>query len=85
MAKDLYDKLIEEEKRGEGRDSKKLLALAVVVIIIIAGVAVSIFYLGTGGEVETVNNEEQAADTLSDMGNDLSGISNDLKDIENIL
>jgi len=85
MTKDLYDKLIEEEKKERGRGSKKLLALVVVVIIIIAGVATSIFYLGTGGEVETVINEEQAADTLSDMGNELSGISNDLKDIENIL
>lgn len=71
-------------KRG---GSKKMYALVFVVIILVGVIGLMLFS-GFGGMfpfTESVNSPEQAANTLSDLGNDISGISDELKDMENIL
>ena len=79
---------------GEVRDSekisssKKVYALVLLVIILL-GVIGFMIYSSLGGVLpfvgETVTNDEQAANTLSDLGNDISGISDELKEMENVL
>lgn len=86
MAKDLYDKVIEEEKKDKGRGvSKKMLALVLVVIVI--GAAGFLMFSGIGATIfgERIVSSDQAANALSGLGNDIGGISNDLKDIDNKL
>ena len=34
---------------------------------------------------DIINTPEKAADTLSNLGNDISGLSNDLEEMENLL
>lgn len=67
--------------------SKKVYALVLVVVVLV-GVIGFLLYSGYGGlpfTTERVTNPEQAANTLSDLGNDLGGITDDLKGMENIL
>jgi predicted PurR-regulated permease PerM len=82
MAESLYGKI---EKRRE-RDSRKVYAL-VAVIVILVGVIGYFIYVTYGGDIweESITSPGQAADALSDLGNDLSEIQEDLRDIGNIL
>ena len=85
MAKDLYDKVISEEKKDKGGGSSKKM-LAVVLVLIVIGAAGFLLFSGIGATFfGGVHNEDQAVDTLSGLGNDVSGISQDLKDIDNKL
>lgn len=75
------------EEVKEKKSNKKVIAL-VLVIVVLAVVIGVMFFTGSGGVsffTETVSNPDQAADTLSDLGNDLGGITEDLKDMEDLL
>ncbi|MFH1237753.1 MAG: hypothetical protein V1648_05125 [Candidatus Aenigmatarchaeota archaeon] len=85
MAKDLYDKIAEEDKgKKESKGgSKKMLALVLIAVIAVAGVAG--FFIMNGGlsrSGETIANKDQATDTLSGLGNDVNGLAEDLKGLE---
>ncbi len=86
MEESLYEEM--EKKKSEGRSSKKVYALVLVVIVLVSVIGV-LLYTMYGGVlpfgVERITDPDQAANTLSGLGNDLSGISDDLKDIENTL
>ncbi len=77
----------ETEKSDKG-GSMKVYALVLVVVVLV-GVIGFLLYTSYGGVLpfltERVTNPDEAANTLSDLGNDLSGISDDLKEMENIL
>lgn len=74
---------------GTGRvraaNSRKVYALAIVVVVLVGVIGFMFYAYGGLPGVESVNNPQQASDTLSDVGNDLSGITDDLKGIENLL
>lgn len=76
------------EGTSKKRGSAKKYAIAFVVVIVICAMGF-LLYANYGGVLpwsgESVNSPDDAADTLSDMGNDISGISDDLKDMENVL
>jgi|GEM_PF-1944758 len=87
MAESLYDQAERTENARKGIGRKKVYAL-VAVIIILAGAVGVMLYTGYGDLfpfVESITNAEQASNTLSGLGNDLSGITDDLKEMENIL
>ena len=86
MAKDLYDRVVEEERKATGRSPKKLIAV-VLILVVLVGVIGYVFYSGIGASIfgERIVSSDQAANTLSGLGNDMGGMSNDLKDIENKL
>lgn len=83
MARSLYEEMDNKQQSG---GSKKIYALAFVVIILLGVIG---FFAFGGGVTpqgsEVVETPEQAADTLSGLGNDLSGLSDDLKEMENLL
>ena len=87
MAENILDQAEEKTvEKGTGR-SKKMYALVFVVIVFVAVIGF-LLYSGFGDLLpfmETITNPDQASNTLSELGNDLSGISDDLKDMENIL
>lgn len=84
MAKDLYDKVIEEEKGRGG--SKKIYALILVLLVLAVAVGY-VFYSGLGGSLfgSKISSPDQAANTLSGLGNDVNNISEGLKDINSRL
>jgi flagellar basal body-associated protein FliL len=86
MAKDLYDRMVEEERKESGKKNSKIIAVVLILVVLVSIVGF-VFYSGIGATIfgERIVNSDQAADTLSDLGNDIGGISNDLKEIENNL
>jgi len=87
MAESLYDQMERKESVKGGVSRKKIYAL-VFIVIILAGAIGIMLYTGYGDIfpfVERITNAEEASNTLSELGNDLSGITDDLKDMENIL
>ena len=81
--------LYDEMGRAKTRigSSRKVYALVLVVVVLV-GVIGFLLYGGYGGLPFTttrVTNPEQAANTLSDLGNDLGGITDELKGMENLL
>ncbi|MCK5017203.1 MAG: hypothetical protein KAS32_09030 [Candidatus Peribacteraceae bacterium] len=87
MARSLYEEMNKKDGKSS-TSSKKLYALAFVVIVLVGVVGVFIYGSYSGlispGAV-VINTPDQAADTLSDLGNDISGISDDLEEMENLL
>ncbi|NIO23074.1 MAG: hypothetical protein GTN38_03555 [Candidatus Aenigmarchaeota archaeon] len=84
MVENIYDEM---ESREGGVSRRKAYALVFIIIILVGAVGFLLYagYDGVLPLVERVTNAEQASNTLSELGNDLSGISDDLKDMENIL
>lgn len=84
----MVESLYGETEKGEGVSRKKVYALVLIIVVLVGAVGF-LFYASYGGVLpfvtESVTNPDEAADTLSEVGNDLSGISDDLKDMENIL
>ena len=79
MAKNLYG---ETENKAKTGSSKKVYALVAVVIVLVAVIGFLVFS-GLGGLLgEKITSGLQAENTLSGLGNDVSGINEDLKDIE---
>jgi len=88
MTKDLYDKMVGEEKKENVKKggSKKMLAIVVIAVVAIAVAGFALFYSGLLPAFgESITNPNQAAGALSGLGNDASGITEDLKDIGNRL
>ncbi len=87
MVESLYDRMEEKERKKEGGVSKKVYALVLVVVVLVSVIGFLLYamYGGLLPTTERVTNPEEAANTLSDLGNDLSGITDDLKEMENIL
>ena len=88
MVESLYDRMEEKEREeSEGKSSKKVYALVLVVVVLVSVIGFLLYalYGGMLPTMERVTNPEEAANTLSDLGNDLSGITDDLKDMENVL
>jgi hypothetical protein len=87
MAESLYDQTGRMESVKGGISRKKVYALVAVIIILVGAVGFMLYtsYGGILPFAERITNEDQAASTLSQLGNDLSGITDDLKDMENIL
>lgn len=80
--------LFDEAKVGEGKRSPKKVYALVLVAIVLISVVGFLIYSGYGGimpSMVSVNTPDEAADALSDLGNDLTGLSDDLKDMENLL
>lgn len=84
MAEDLYGKAIGEERKGKG--SKKIYALVLIIAVLAAALGY-VLYSGPGGNLfgEKIGNANQAANTLSGLGNDVNNISEALKDISSKL
>jgi flagellar basal body-associated protein FliL len=86
MAEDLYGKALEEDKKLKG-GSKKILALVLVIIALAAALGYVLYSGGLGGILPgwKIANANEAANTLSGLGNDVNNISEGLKDIGNNL
>jgi flagellar basal body-associated protein FliL len=84
MAKDLFDKIAEEEKGSTSKGgSKKIILLVLIAVVAVACVAgFLMLYGGVFTDGETIANKDQAADALSGLGNDVNGIAEDLKGME---
>jgi hypothetical protein len=87
MAESLYDQRERMESVSGGVSRKKVYALVFIIIILVGAVGFMLYtnYGGILPFVERITTSEEAASTLSQLGNDLSGITDDLKDMENIL
>ncbi len=87
MAESLYERMEEKESEKEAGVSKKIYALFLIVVVLVSVIGFLIYatYGGLLPTTERVTNPQEAANTLSDLGNDLSGITDDLKEMENIL
>ena len=87
MAETLYDETGRMESSKGGVSRRKVYALVFIVIILVGAVGFMLYtnYGGILPFAERITTSEEAASTLSQLGNDLSGITDDLKDMENIL
>lgn len=88
MAEDLYGKALEEDKNLKGKGgSKKIYALVLIIIALAAALGYVIYSGGLGGILPgaRITNANDAANTLSGLGNDINNISENLKDINSKL
>jgi len=78
----MMDENLKKEMSGGGQKKLYVLAAAVVVLVCVVGFLVFSGYGGLmPGAAEKITNQDQASDTLSSLGNDVSGIGEDLKDM----